>query len=497
MKHDGRHKARLVAGGHLTKTPTESIYSAVVSLKGIRLVIFLGRLNGLDIYSTDIGNAYLEAKTKEKVYIVAGSEFGPLEGHTLIMNKALYGLRSSGLRWHEKLADSLRDMGFQPTKAENDIWMRKNGEIYEYIASYVDDLCIVAKKPMDIIKQLEDQHQYKLKGTGPISYHLGCDYYIDTYGDMAYAPKKYIEKLILDYVNMYGSKPKQYSSPLESGDHPELDTSKELDNHEIKKYQSMIGSLQWAISLGRFDICTAVMTLSSFRTSPRIGHLKRAQRIYGYLAKFNDSAIRIRVQQPDYSKIDIKEYEWQHTVYGKVEEIIPNDAPTPLGKRVLLTTYVDANLYHDMITGRSVSGILHLINKTPFEWYSKKQSTIETATYGSEYTAARIAVDHIVNHRNMLRYMGVPVENITYLFGDNRSVVDSSSIPHARLHKRHNALSFHRVREVIASKILAFIYIPGQINPADILSKHWGYQQVKDTIKALLFHKGNTLELFN
>ena len=106
----------------------------------------------------------------------------------------------------------------------------------------------------------------------------------------------------------------------------------------------MIGSLLWTISLGMFDICTAVMTLSYFRASPRIGYLKISQRIYGYLAKFNNSAIQIRVQQPYYSKIDIKEYDWQHTVYGKVEEIIPDDAPAPLGQKVLLTTYVDANI---------------------------------------------------------------------------------------------------------------------------------------------------------
>ena len=104
---DGRQKARLVAGGHLTDAPTDSIYSGVVSLKGIRLVTFLAELNLLSTWTTDIENAYLEAKTKEKVYIVAGPEFNELENHLLIINKALYGLQSSGLRWHEKLADTL------------------------------------------------------------------------------------------------------------------------------------------------------------------------------------------------------------------------------------------------------------------------------------------------------------------------------------------------------------------------------------------------------
>ena len=261
VKHDGRRKARLVAGGHLTDAPTDSIYSGVVSLKGIRLVTFLAELNLLSTWTTDIGNAYLEAKTKEKVYIVAGPEFNELENHLLIINKALYGLRSSGLRWHEKLADTLRDMGFVPSKGENDIWMRRNGEVYEYIACYVDDLCIVAKDPKETTDLLLNKYGYKLKGTGPISYHLGCDYFRDKDNNLCYAPRKYIEKMIGDFQRLFGSKPKEYTSPLEKGDHPELDMSELLGEDGIKIYQSLIGALQWTISLGRIDISTAVMTM--------------------------------------------------------------------------------------------------------------------------------------------------------------------------------------------------------------------------------------------
>ena len=95
VKHDGRFKARLVANGNLTDIPIESVYSGVVSLRGLRLILFLSELNGLETWSTDIGNAYLEAVTKEKVFIIAGPEFGKLEGHVLVVYKALYGLRSS------------------------------------------------------------------------------------------------------------------------------------------------------------------------------------------------------------------------------------------------------------------------------------------------------------------------------------------------------------------------------------------------------------------
>jgi hypothetical protein len=82
--------------------------------------------------STDLKPGLLEAETLEKVYVVAGPEFGDREGHTLVIFKALYGLRSSGLRWHERFADCLHDMGFKPSKSEPDIWMRKNGNVYEY-----------------------------------------------------------------------------------------------------------------------------------------------------------------------------------------------------------------------------------------------------------------------------------------------------------------------------------------------------------------------------
>jgi hypothetical protein len=78
---DGRHKARMVANGHLTDIPLESVYSGVISLRGLRIVTFLSELNGLDLWATNIGNAYLEAFTMEQNYIVAGPEFGQLEGH--------------------------------------------------------------------------------------------------------------------------------------------------------------------------------------------------------------------------------------------------------------------------------------------------------------------------------------------------------------------------------------------------------------------------------
>ena len=196
VKHDGRRKARIVAGGHLTDPNTESVYSGVVSLRGIRLVVFLAELNSLELWGADVGNAYLEATTKEKVYIIGGPEFGPLEGHTLIIYKALYGLRSSGLCWYQRFSDVLRAVGFTQSKAEPEIWMREKDGTYEYIAVYVDDLLIAAKDAESITNELVSKHKFKLKGVGELTYHLGCNYLCDPDGTLCYGPKKYIDKIM-------------------------------------------------------------------------------------------------------------------------------------------------------------------------------------------------------------------------------------------------------------------------------------------------------------
>jgi len=135
---------------------------------------------------------------------------------------------------------------------------------------------------------------------------------------------------------------------------------------------------------------------------------------------------------------------------------------------------VDVNLCHDLITGRSVTSILHLANKTSIDWYSKKQVTVEIATYGSEFIAARICIDQSVDLKNTLHYLGVPVHKKAHIFDDNKSVVDSFTIPHYKLHKHHDALPFHCIREVIAAVIIGFFQIDGNENPTNIFSKHWG-----------------------
>jgi hypothetical protein len=304
-KHDDRHKARLCVNRNLTEIPINSVYSGVISLKSLRTVILLAELNGLETWATDIGNAYLEAETSEKAFIIAGPKFGELEGDNLVVFKALFGLRSSGSRRSEKFSLCLRDMGFFASLADPCIWMRRVNNHYKYIAVYVDDLAIASKCPALIIRALTEEYKFKLKGTGIIEIHLGCYFFRDGECFSCFAPRKYIDKLIASYECMFGSKPKtnNITSALVKGDHPKIDDSAFLEEEGIQQYQSLIGQLQWAILLGRFDIVVAIMTMSAFRSAPRKGHLDRVKRIHGYLSKMRHSAIQIHTEKPDYSDI--------------------------------------------------------------------------------------------------------------------------------------------------------------------------------------------------
>ena len=150
--------------------------------------------------------------------------------------------------------------------------------------------------------------------------------------------------------------------------------------------------------------------------------------------------IRIRTEEPYFSALPENPNTWDQSIYGNMRKETPKDIPKPLGNIVVTTHYDYANLFHDIVAGQSVTSILHLINKTPFDWYSKKQATCKTATYGSEFVAARSCTEHIINIRNTLRYLGVPLLEKCFMFGDNESVINSASISHAKLHKRYITL---------------------------------------------------------
>lgn len=106
-----------------------------------------------------------------------------------------------------------------------------------------------------------------------------------------------------------------------------------------------------------------------------------------------------------------------------------------------------------------MTGILHLLNNTPIYWFSKKQGSVLTATYRSEFVAARTATEQIMDLMYTLRMMDIPLAGPAWMFGGNQSVLTSATVPQSNLNKRHNALAYHRVREAVGAKVMYFMHI--------------------------------------
>ena len=462
----------------MTQVPKDDCFSSVVSMEGVRMGFMIARCTNLLVCAGDIGNAFLNGFSHEKIFIIAGPEFGPkLHGKRLIVYKSIYGLCTSAARFHEHLSDILIKMGYRPSKADPDLWIKDMGTHYEYIARYVDDVIVFSKDPMKVMKELEEE--YVLKGVGKPQYYLGGDVEeLDEHWKregiyMAFSAETYIKNCLPKLAKLCNKEmfPKS-NSPMDDKYHPEMDMTDLCDSDTISKYRSLIGSANWIITLGRFDIQYAVNTLARYAHAPRDGHFKALQRIFGYLRKWMKGKILIDNENyPITHDLKLTKNQNWTEMYPDAEEDIPKDMPEPKGKEMKVTAFVDADHARDKVTRRSVTGVLLLVGNTPLQWLSKRQSTIKISTYGSELIATRIAVDMIIETRYKLRMLGIPVKEASLLVGDNMSVVLNTTIPGSPLKKKHLGCAYNRVREAITAGIIDYGHIDTKLNIADLLTK--------------------------
>jgi hypothetical protein len=194
---------------------------------------------------------------------------------------------------------------------------------------------------------------------------------------------------------------------MSEGYNPEIDDSLLCTEYESAKYRSIIGCCIWIIVLGRFDIAYATSAMSRFNMLPREGHLKAVERILSYIKTFPKGRVIIDTSYPDHSMYPVEDHSNWMEFYSDASEEIPKDLPPEKKPRVRMTVYVDADHAHDLVTRRSITGILVMLNNTPIRWISKHQKTVETSTYGSESVASRVATELTLEIRYMLRSLGV------------------------------------------------------------------------------------------
>ena len=528
-------KARFVADGNMIPSPPSMTYASVVSRDSVRICLTLAALNGLNVKCADVQNAYLNAEPKERVYIIAGKEFGRYEGRTVVIIRSLYGLKGSGAAWAAALRQVMRDMNFLPCKADGDVWIRPacdtsfggerklgatndHGEpegdwYYEYVLIHTDDILACSKCPDAIMEAIGRVYKLKEDKTTKLCWddpdiYLGTK--IRTWRDpeevsenpdapvrgYSMSGDHYCQSIVNDVQAKLKKHGRQLNanqkSPCSAGYRPELDTSHELDEHSISDFQEIIGCLRWAIELGRADIAVEVSLLSRHLALPRRGHLDQAYNIVAYLKKHPYSklvmdATPLRCKER-YAKRFKENAEW-YEFYGEVREEIPSDAPKPLGKPVELTAFVDADHAGDKLTRRSHTGFIIFLMRAPILWYSKKQATIESSTFGSEIVAMRSCLESVKAIRYKLRMMGVPLDGPAVCWCDNQSVANGASIPEQKLSKKHLGICYHAVREASAAKIWLVGFIEGKDNIADCLTKVLSGTNLEKQVNRWMYRK--------
>ena len=480
-----RRKARLVADGHKTSTPASVTYSSVVSRDSVRICLLIAALNDLDLQSGDIENAYLTAPCRERMWTRAGSEFGPNKGKVYIVVRALYGLKSSGAAFRAFLAERLDDMGFKSTNIDPDVWIRPavkhdGEEYYEYILVYVDDILAISCDATSVMLEIAEKFKFKKDAITPPEIYLGGRLErksLNGRNIWTLTSRDYVKAIIANLENRLAKRgqklPNKAITPMIQEYKPELDTSEELYNDDITMYQELIGELRWAIEIGRVDILHEVSLLSAYQASPRTGHLEQLIHIFAFLKKKPKLTLYFDPTEPqiDPNTFNGSTKEEFQDMYRGAKEQIPDHMPKPRGRGVSTTAFVDSSHAQDKKNRKSHTGFVIFINRAPVIWFSKRQTTVETSTFSSEFIALKTCMEHIVALRIKLMMFGVPIYGETKVLCDNLSAVNNSSKLESSLNKKHSSIAYHAVRWSVAAGIIKVGWIDTHSNIADAFTK--------------------------
>ncbi len=505
VKMDFTRKARWVKDGHRTPDAITPSYAGVVSRDSIRIALVYAKLLGLGICGGDIRNAFLQAPSSEKHYIVCGPEFG-LEyvGRCALIRRALYGGKVAGADFWHHLRSCMNHLGFTSSRADPDVWFRRakrttGEEYYEYVLLYVDDVLVISERAEQVLrKEIGQQFVLKEESIGKPTQYLGGKLREVTLENgvsaWSFSSTQYVQaavKNVEEYLSSKGEKlVAKAPTPLSNGYRPEIDMSPELESADASYYHSLIGVLRWMVELGRVDMCIEVSMMSSHLALPRAGHLKEVLHIFAYLKKHHNSEMVFDPTPVQFDRSLFERQDWSFSQYGCEEmvEELPDGMPDPLGQPMTMRVYVDSDHAGDMLTRRSRTGYVVLLNGAPIYWNSKKQTSCETSTFGSEFVAMKQATEYVRGLRFKLRMMGIPVDEPAFVFGDNQSVLANTTAPASTLKKKSNAIAYHFVREGCARDEWRTAYINTHENVADLFTKPLPSGEKRSKFVRMLLH---------
>ena len=445
-----KFKARLVAKGYVQQygVDFEEVFAPVARLETIRLLISLAATNGWEIHHLDVKTAFLHGELKEIVYVSQpeGFEKKGYEKKVYRLNKALYGLRQAPRAWNNKLNQILMELGFSKCTKEPSVYRKTVKGDLLVVAVYVDDLFVTgtSKKLINDFKK-GMASKFDMSDLGRLTYYLGMEVVQDDQGitlDQSQYAKKILENAGMDKCN-------SVQTPMELG----LCLSKAEEEREIDAtdYRRNIGCLRYLLHT-RPDLAFCVGVLSRYMHSPRECHGVALKQCLRYLQGSTRFGLFFERSSQKISKV--------------------------IG-------YSDSSYNVDPDDGRSTTGHIFYLGKSPITWCSQKQDTVALSSCEAEFMAGTEAARQAIWLHDLLSEVtGQSREKITIRI-DNQSEIALTRNPVFHGRSKHIHSRYHFIRECVERELIEVEHVPGNEQKADILTKALGrikFKEMRDFI---------------
>lgn len=436
VKDDGRHKARLVALGNLQQgDPEEETYSPVARESTVRVGVALTAQYHFEWEQLDVKTAYLNGLISEAIYLLPPQGYeAQFKGKVLKLNRAIYGLRQSGLRWNECITDFLRGVGFQQSALDPCLFMRFAGkELIGIIVLYVDDITIACRNKA-MLNELRASliSRFDMNVLGEPERYLGMNVKRDATG-ITLCQEEYIDKMLIDF-GLQEARPQ--ATP--SHQRPEC---RAPDDEAISPafMREAVGRLLYLARGTRPDIACIVGQLARFQTDPGVAHLCAIKRVLRYLKGTKQYGLFFPAGQRDFQ----------------------------------LRGYADSDHAGDTEDRKSTGGSIFFLGGAPITWRSKKQAVVALSSTESEYVSLGKAAQEAVYLRNLLIELHVMPADAppVVLFEDNQAAIAicCNQQYHGRL--KHVDVQYHFIRDCVRRGVVKVQYCPTSDMIADIMTK--------------------------
>ena len=435
-----RFKARLVARGFTQAYGIDYLetYAPVAKLTTYRVIFALAALEQWEIHGMDVITAFLLGKLDEEIFMTQPEGFerrGMKMKLVCKLLRSLYGLKQASRVWNIQLHEFLVKIGFKRSNADTCLYV--NSEHGVVIAIWVDDILIAGKDAQNIAKVKKQlAGAFKMKDLGELSHFLGMRVTRTLDGDISIDQSTYI-KDILARFGMEDSK--AVSTPLATGTKLiKIDASSAKHEFDIQLlYQSIVGSLMYAMLCTRPDIAFAVQQLSQFASDPSPIHLQAAKRVLRYLQGSRELHLTYKRNGGDTESVQ---------------------------------SYSDANFAADE-DRKSISGYVFTLAGSPISWQAKKQSMIALSTAEAEYAALTQATKEAIWLQNLLKDLGMSKYAPKIVNVDNQGTIALAENPIHHARTKHLDIQLQFVRNSIEDGTIKLQYCPTNDMLADIMTK--------------------------